>query len=154
MKKDFKNVIITFALIALVFTQASSAYQKKVKSDQVITTRRNELLSKTEQDKLITQMKKDEELQKQKIATEQLAIQNAKNNQDDLSKALAAQAEAELARQQAILLAQQQARAVAQAKAQAVADAQANALALASAKAKAMTMAKATVTSSRQSRTS
>ena len=130
MIKDLKNVIITFGLIALVFTQGYSLYQKKIKQENSIlaanqTAIKDDKLIKTEQDNLLSILKQQEDLKNQQVLDSQLATQNTstENNSD--------QTEANLAKQQSLLLAEQKAKAkiLATEKAKALAEQKALALA-------------------------
>jgi hypothetical protein len=139
MKEDFKNIIITFSLIALVFTQGSLAYQKKVYKDYVSTsiqggllTTNNSNLTKIEQNKILLN-----NIQQQQLANQQTILKQSANSTTTTStpststSTTTTQAQADIARQQALaqaqalaqqkaqLLAQQQALAQAQAQAQA-----------------------------------
>jgi len=150
MKEDIKNVIMTFGLIALVFTQGSLAYQKKINREYILAQKQEELQKINEikilaekQNLLIAEAKKKEELIKQQIAKEQTIINNGKTS-------TTSQTQLDLARNQALLLAQQQI------EAQILAKQQAEALALqkAEALAKQQAATKKIVAPSRQSRAS
>lgn len=150
MKEDLKNVIMTFGLIALVFTQGSLAYQKKINREYILAQKQEELQKINEikilaekQNLLIAEAKKKEELIKQQIAKEQTIINNGKTS-------TTSQTQLDLARNQALLLAQQQI------EAQILAKQQAEALALqkAEALAKQQAATKKIVAPSRQSRAS
>ena len=43
MKEDFKNVIITFGLIAFVFMQGFNSYQNKLQSDSIAASQKENL---------------------------------------------------------------------------------------------------------------
>ncbi|MCX6754293.1 MAG: hypothetical protein NTU81_00485 [Candidatus Nomurabacteria bacterium] len=142
MIEDFKNVIITFGLIGLVFMQGSYSYQNKIKSestalaqqaniqkikDNVIATKNKNLLliqAKQQQDLLGQQLLQDQAVTSQNTPATAYSSQTA---------ALLAQQEKDalLAKQKAqALLVQQQAQALAKQRAQqALAQAQANAAA-------------------------
>lgn len=153
MKDDLKNVIMTFGLIALVFTQGSLAYQKKIHKEYVLSTTKQEEILRTNNEKVLANnlsliQKQKIDLLKQQIAQNQLAILNSQNN--STSPVTNTQAQIDLARNQALLLSQQQA----QAKALTQQQAQAKALAQQQAQALAQQQAKKVVTPARQSRAS
>ncbi len=106
MKEDLKNVIITFGLVAFVFTGGFFTYKQK-NIQENISILAEEL-----------QKVKDENLKKSlenSSLQEELSI--VKNIQDQKSRDQALkQAESELARKQATALQQQQAQAKAQAQ--------------------------------------
>jgi hypothetical protein len=156
MKEDLKNVIMTFGLIALVFTQGSLAYQKKINREYILAQKQEELQKINEnkilaerQNILIAEAKRKEDLIKQQIIKEQAIIKNAQNN-TNTQTSVSSQVQLDLARNQALLLAQQQA------AAQILAKQQAEALALQKAQilAQQQAAAKKIVTPARQSRAS
>lgn len=58
MKEDFKNVIITFGLIAFVFMQGSSMYQNKIQKNSILALQQEKLqIQKKNQTQLSTQNK-------------------------------------------------------------------------------------------------
>lgn len=128
MEKDLTNVIITFGLVALVFTQGSFAYKDKVKQD-VLLSKIEELSKKKNNNVFVQEVKKVQNTQNQitsQISKNQTstANQSTVQAQIDLAKKEAMlkaeqQAQADqLAKQQALLKAQQQAQAIAQQQAQ------------------------------------
>jgi hypothetical protein len=108
MKKDFQNILLTFGLIALVFTGGSLAYQDKVEGqyvsaasqETVVIPKKISSITTQKQTPVVTTPVAQTTTTKQQVTQEQLAIQNAKNQQA-LDSAIAAQAQADLARQQA-----------------------------------------------------
>jgi hypothetical protein len=152
MIEDFKNVIITFGVIGIVFMQGSYSYQNKILSDSVTATKqaniqkiKNDVIATKNKNLLLLQAKQQQDLLNQQITQAQIVIPKTPANTPGTTSA---QADAILAQQQtqAALLAKQKAAALlAQQQAQALAQAQANALAQAQA---------ASVTPSRQSRAS
>ena len=129
MIKDLKNVIITFGLIALVFTLGSSVYQKKIKQENSIlaanqTATNDSKLIQAEKDNLFSILKQQEDLKKQQELNSQFATQNTSTeNTSD-------QTEADLVKQQSLLLAEQKAKAKILATEKAKAQAEQKALAL------------------------
>lgn len=133
MKDNLKNVVITFSLIALVFTQGSLSYQKKIYKDYIATNKQDQLLatkksnlSKLEQNRLLLNQIKQQELANQQAllnvsTTPATPSTNTSTAQADLLAQQQAQARA---RAQAQLLAQQKAKAQAQQQALAQAQAQ------------------------------
>lgn len=82
MIKDLKNVIITFGLIALVLTQGSLFYQKKVKAEYLLATQQSELqnikknkLAKIAQNKTLKQQNTQAQLLAEQKAQAQLLAQ-------------------------------------------------------------------------------
>lgn len=117
MKKDLKNVIVTFGLIAIVFTFGSFQYKKStVENDLRAQVTSQTLLA--QQQKAETDRLKQEQILVEQKAQIQLAIQKSqiKNSAD---QAAYDRAQADTATKQAQILLQQQALA----KAQALADA-------------------------------
>lgn len=149
MKEDLKNVIITFGLIALVFTQGSLAYQKKIYREfvasveqQKLEKNKNNELVKAEEQRLL----KQQELIAEQIKESKLALQNAES-QKKVENNLSAKIQADLAQQQAE--AEAQAKILAAQKAAQILAQQQREAALAQAQAQAQK-----ITSSRQSRAS
>lgn len=129
MKDNIKNVVITFSLIALVFTQGSLTYQKKIYKDyiaqeQLLNTKKSNL-SKLEQNRLLLNQIKQQELANQQALLNTSTTPVTSNTNTSTAQAdLLAQQQAK-ARAQAQLLAQQKAQALAQQQALAQAQAQA-----------------------------
>lgn len=92
MIKDLKNVIITFGLIALVLTQGSLFYQKKVKAEDILATQQFEL----------------QNIKKNKLAK---IAQNQSATPSTAGSVTTNQAQIDLAKKQATLLTQQKAQA-------------------------------------------
>lgn len=145
MIEDFKNVIITFGIIGLVFMQGSYSYQNKVLSDSVAVTKqtniqkiKNDVIATKNKNLLLLQAKQQQDLLNQQIAQTQIVIPRTPAT---TSSTASAQADA--------LLAQQQAQAALLAKQKA-----ATLLAQQQAQARVLAQAQTTVTPSRQSRAS
>jgi hypothetical protein len=121
MKEDLKNVIITFGLIAFVFTGGFFTYREKVNRENILTLKqelqntKNENLAKIEQNRILEEKRQlaiQAELKKKQLAQELLAI-NSIQDKKLRDQALAKQAQAQA------LLQQQQAQAQAQVQQQA-----------------------------------
>lgn len=78
MIKDLKNVIITFGLIALVLTQGSLFYQKKVRAEYILATKQSELQN-IKKNKL-AKIAQDKTLKQQNTQAQLLAQQQAQAN--------------------------------------------------------------------------
>jgi len=123
MRKDFKNVFITFGLIALVFTTGSFVYKKDAQNNQALADYNKVLLEiknaeqiKTQQNVLISQLKKEQDQLAKNINQNQALTQNSqtttKSKTTTQQATLLAEQQATaklLAQQQATILAQQQA---------------------------------------------
>jgi len=154
-KENLKNVVITFGLIGLVFTQGSLMYQKKLykgildtnKQQEELISTQNETLAKIENNNLIDQQ--NSQITQTPSAVPKTTIPSSttdktKTQADIIAKAqqaaLLAKQEADAAAdaQQAALIAQQQAAAdaAAAAKAKLLAQQQADAKAAAAAAAR------------------
>lgn len=135
MNKDLKNVLITFGLIALVFTQGSFVYRIKVKNEYISALEQEKLqrikiIEFTKAKQNITVQVKQQVLPKKQVAKKILTAQKTKsNNTANQNTSLATQAQADLTRQQAIILSQQTAQAQAQQQADAIAQQQAQVIA-------------------------
>ncbi len=124
MKKDLKNVIITFGLIAFVATWGSLVYKKNIESSELLIVQQGKLKDA----KILADQQKKQALLKKQIAQTQSALNNIQNQTDPASTA-----KADALKQQALLLTKQQTQiaaqqkadqAIAQQKAQAIAQAQ------------------------------
>jgi len=121
MKKDFKNVIITFGLIIFVATWGSLVYKKNIENDQLLIVQQGKLKDA----KILADQIKKQSLLKKQIAQTQIALNNIQNQSTPN-----ATAQADALKQKALLLAEQQAQIAAQQKAnQAIAKQKAQALA-------------------------
>jgi hypothetical protein len=78
MIKDLKNVIITFGLIALVLTQGSLFYQKKVRAEYILATQQSKLQN-IKKSKLV-KIAQDKTLKQQNTQAQLLAQQQAQAN--------------------------------------------------------------------------
>ncbi|HAS80921.1 MAG: hypothetical protein UR25_C0001G0021 [Candidatus Nomurabacteria bacterium GW2011_GWE1_32_28] len=66
MKEDFKNVIITFGLIAFIFMQGSSLYQNKIQRNSILALQQEKLqIQKKNQAQLSIQNKTNQIVYKQ-----------------------------------------------------------------------------------------
>ena len=128
MIEDFKNVIITFGIIGIVFIHGSYSYQNKILSDSVAILKqentqkiKNDIIAAKNNNLLLLQVKQQQDLLNQKITNTnivsktQTATSNTTSAQADILLAQKQAQAAILAKQKAnTLLAQQQARALAQ----------------------------------------
>ena len=159
MIEDFKNVIITFGLIAIVFMQGSYSYEKKIQNDIIIAIQqenvqriKNTAVTATEKDLLQNQLNQQQELINQQAAQDSITtISDQKSNLPNTNVSNKTQEEIQIeadriAQQKALLLREQQDQAALKQKAQALAAKRMKTAALA--------RAKATTPSSRQSRAS
>jgi AAA15 family ATPase/GTPase len=121
MSKDFKNVFITFVLIALVFTTGSFVYKKDAQNNQALVDY-NKVLSeiknaeqiKTQQNILIAQLKKEQDQLDQSINQNQALTQNSQTTtirRTSNNATATSNSQAILLSQQAALLAAQQSQA-------------------------------------------
>ncbi|HEY5588962.1 MAG TPA: hypothetical protein VIK86_08410 [Candidatus Paceibacterota bacterium] len=158
MIEDFKNVIITFGLIAIVFLQGSYSYERKIQNDIIIAIQqeniqriKNTAVTATEKDLLQNQLNQQQELINQQSTQDSITtLSDQKSNLPNTNVSNKTQEEIKIeadriAQQKALLLAKQQAQAALK-KAQTLAAKRVQTAALA--------RAKATTPSSRQSRAS
>lgn len=87
MIEDFKNVIITFGLIAIVFLQGSYSYERKIQNDIIIAIQqenvqriKNTVVTATEKDLLQNQLNQQQELINQQIPQNPPVIPNVQKN--------------------------------------------------------------------------
>lgn len=121
MRKDLKNVILTFGLIIFVSTWGSLVYSKNIENDQLSIVQQGKLKDA----KVLADQAKKQALLKKQIAQNQIALNNIQNQNTPN-----ATVQADALKQKALLLAEQQAQILAQQKAdQAIAKQKAQALA-------------------------
>lgn len=140
MRKDLKNVILTFGLIIFVSTWGSLVYSKNIENNQLLTVQQGKLKN----DQIIADQIKKQALLKKQITQTQSALNNIQNQNTPTPTSIA---QADALKQQALLLAEQQAQILAQQKA-------ANAIAQQKAQALAQAQTQNTMPVSRNSRAS